>query len=108
MGQSLSWLSCKSCNTKVMPFGTMPNTGKYSKSTFSVQRNASFHRPIRFSLERLSAQISTRSSLATISLGSVQTLSSVKDKSPNKETTIDGHKDGSPSEKRHPGMFFKF
>ena len=105
MGQSFSCLGCKSRNTKVMPFGTMPDARKYSISTFSVQRNASFHRPMRFSLERLSAHISTRSSLATISLGSVQTLSSVKDKSPNKETTIDGHEDGSPSDKRHPGMF---
>ena len=107
MGQSLSCLSCKSRNIKVIPLGTMNDAGKHSKSTLSVQRNASFHRPVRFSLERLSTQTSARSSLATISLGSVQTLSSAKEKSPNRENKIDEHEDGSPSDKRHPGMVFK-
>ena len=100
MGQSLSCLSCVSRNAKVMPLGTMPNAIKYPNSALLVP---SFHRPMRSPLERLS----NRSSLATISLGSVQTLSSTTGETTNKGTTTGDHQESSPSSKRHPGMFSK-
>ena len=108
MGQSFRCLSCESRNTKVKSFGTVPRGKKYSKSTLSVLRNAGFHRPMHSSLERFSDEVSRRSSLASISLGSAQTLSSIKvESAANKETTLDaGNKDGSPCTKRHPGMFY--
>ena len=107
MGQSLRCLSCESRNTKVKSFGTVPRGNKYSKSTLSVLRNASFHRPMHSSVERLSGEVSRPSSLASISLGSAQTLSSIKVESANKETTLDaGTENGSVSTKRHPGMFY--
>lgn len=107
MGQSLRCLSCESRNTKVKSFGTVPRGKKYSKSTLSVLRNASFHRPMHSSLERLPGEVSRRSSLASISLGSAQTLSLIKVESANNETTLDaGKDDGSVSTKRHPGMFY--
>ena len=102
MGQCLRCLSCTSRKTKVLPFGPVPRGMKYSKTTLSVLRQ-----PVHSSLERrLSGEVLSRSSLATISLGSLHTLPSPKIESSNMEAMMDENKDGSSSAKEHPGMFY--
>ncbi|KAJ7333044.1 hypothetical protein OS493_018213 [Desmophyllum pertusum] len=58
----------------------------------------------RSSLENFSTEISTRSSLATISLGSVQTLSLPKSETEDGEKTAGDQQESSPSSKRHPAL----
>jgi len=103
-------LRCRSYNTKVVPLGTLPNT-KCSNASL-LARNRSFHRPLQIELksrsswENLSTEISNRSSLATISLGSVQTLVSSKGETANCDLVTEDNQGSSPSSKRHPGKFF--
>ena len=103
-------LRCRSYNTKVVPLGTLPNT-KCSNASL-LARNRSFHRPVQIELksrsswENLSTEISNRSSLATISLGSVQTLVSSKGETANCDLVTEDNQGSSPSSKRHPGKFF--
>lgn len=105
MGQYLSCLNCEKRRTKVVPLGTLPNGMKQSNSTLGT-RNVSFHRPVSFSLGRASVErISNCSSLATISLGSMQTLSSAKGETVDNEIRTEDNQENSPSSKRHPGMF---
>lgn len=101
---------CRSYDTKVVPLGTLPNTLKCSNASL-LARNGSFHRPVqielkyRSSLENLSTEILNRSSLATISLGSVQTLVSSKSETADGELASGDKQESSPSSKRHPGKF---
>ena len=109
MGQKLCCLYCGSYETKVVPFSSLPDALKSSNASLS-EGNINFHRPTqvqlklaRSSLENLSTEISNRSSLATISLGSVQTLSSTKSETVVGERTSVDRQECSPSRKRHPG-----
>lgn len=111
MGQNLCCFGCGSSDTKVVPLNTLPNTLKSSNASLPAG-NVSFHRPVqlqlklvRSSLENLSTEISNRSSLATISLGSVQTLSSSKSETVVGEIMLGDKQESSPSSKRHPGTF---
>lgn len=109
MGQKLCCLNCGSYETKVVPFSSLPDALKSSNASLP-EGNINFHRPAqvelklaRSSLENLSTEISNRSSLATISLGSVQTLSSTKSETVVGERTSGDRQECSPSNKRHPG-----
>ena len=84
--------------------GTLPKGMEQSNSTLGT-RNFSFHGPVPFSLERASMEISNCSSLATISLRSMQTLSSETGATANNEITTGDNQEILPSSKRHPGMF---
>ena len=102
-------LGCRSHNTKVVPLGTLPNA-KCSNASLHT-RNRSFHRPVQIELkspssgDNLSTEISNRSSLATISLGSVQTLVSSKCETDDCDLVIEDNRGSWPSNKRHPGKF---
>ncbi|KAL9965390.1 hypothetical protein ACROYT_G029185 [Oculina patagonica] len=110
MGQNLCCFGWERSDTKVIPLSTLPNTSK-SPNTSLLAGNVSFHRPVqvqlklaRSSLENPSTEISNRSSLATISLGSVQTLSSSKSETGVGERMPGDKQESSPSSKRHPGL----
>ena len=98
--------SCKSPSTKIAPLGTLPSAMKGSNPSIVGQKTFSFHRPSHSSPEWLSVELSNCSSLATISLGSVKTLSSkLKGEITNNEITREENKESSPSSKKHPGRF---
>ena len=106
MGQTLSCTSCKFRSTKIAPLGTLPSVMKRSNPSIVGQKTFSFHRPSHSSPEWLSVELSNCSSLATISLGSVKTLSSkLKGEITNNEITAEENKESSPSSKKHPGRF---
>ena len=106
MGQALSCASCKFRSTKIAPLGTLPSAMKRSNPSIVGQKTSSFHRPSHSSPEWLSMELSNFSSLATISLGSVKTLSSeLKGEITNNEITPEENKESSPSSKKHPGRF---
>ena len=108
MGQSLSRLRCGGGNTKIVPFGITPSVTKFSQLRLPF-KIVSFHRPgpihlaAGSSFENLSTDLSKRTSLATISLGSVHTLSFGNE---NTETT--DRRGGSPAKCSHRGAYNNF
>ena len=109
MGKIFSCFHCGCSETKVIPLETWPKSLKYSN--VSLARNDRFHRPVqtqfysRSSQQNLSTEMSIRSSLATISLGSVQTLSSSKCDNTEGEELSEDKQESRQSSKRHPGIF---
>ncbi|CAH3106887.1 unnamed protein product [Porites lobata] len=103
MGQTLSCTSCKFGSAKIAPLRTLPSAMKRSNPSIVGQKTFSFHRPSHSSPEWLSVELSNCSSLATISLGSVKTISSkLRGEITNNEITQEENKGSSPSSKKHP------
>ena len=106
MGQTLSCTSCKFRSAKIAPLRTLPSAMKRSNPSIVRQKTFSFHRPSHSWPEWLSVELSNCSSLATISLGSVKTISSkLRGEITNNEITQEENKESSPSSKKHPGRF---
>lgn len=110
MGKIFSCLQCECTKTKVIPLEILPKTPKFSDEP--LPRKDDFHHPVqnqwsnvysRGSPQNDSGEVSICSSLATISLGSNQTLSSSDCLRTEGEELIDDENDNTPSSKRHPG-----
>lgn len=109
MGKFFSCLQCECTKTKVIPLEILPEF-----SDKPLPGKDDFHRTVqnqwsnvnsRGSPQNLSREVTICSSLATISLGSKQSLPLLDCLSTEGEAQRGHDSDSSPSSKRHPGLF---